>query len=191
MSLAETDSYSTDAELNAEILKKDSDLKAELDLFAVTDPRVMALRVLCIPGYTAAERRLLEDAVDLTFNMYGNKRRKYSPIYAVMHALGLAIPTPSEGTPPIETTIGRLFHDLPEDFFGINPKDFIHYGSETVIVVDAMTRRHGEPYDRNIVRIAETDRDYPHLLIAPGKGRDMRRNTIDPYALPLMIPRSL
>jgi hypothetical protein len=109
---------------------------------------------------------------------------------AVLHPLGFAIPAPSEGIPPIETTIGRLFHDLPEDFFGINPKDFINYGSETVTVVDAMTRRHAERYDEYIMRLAKTDRDYPHLLIAPGKGRDMRRNSLDPYALPPLMTRS-
>ena len=168
----------------------DADLDAEIALFDITDPKLLTRGLLNISGYTAAEKELISAAIDVAEQTYKNKPRKLSPTKAILHPYRLAVPLPSEGIPPVEVTVGRILHDLSEEFFGIKPQNFARYGNGVVTFVDAMTKRHGESYPEYIERLAQVDKEHPELMLVLSKSRDMSGNSLDPFALPYTVDRA-
>lgn len=168
----------------------ESDYDAALDRFLITDPDALMEMMLDLSGYNSSEKAKIERLYKTTKRLYGNRTRDLSDTPSLLHAVRVAFPAPSEGDVPVETTLGRLGHDLTEKPFGINPQDFHEYGAGTVLVVSALGRRFGEEYFLEYSpRIVKTDSDHPELLIVPSKGKDFDDNSSDPFALPVHIAR--
>ncbi|HSX08986.1 MAG TPA: hypothetical protein VLF93_02425 [Candidatus Saccharimonadales bacterium] len=188
MGITETGGYSEEREIAQAV---ERDYRATTEHFLITEPDILMGMILDLSGYTSSEKALLEKGYKATKKVYGSTTRKLSDTPALLHAVRVAYPNPSEGTVPIETTLGRLFHDLSEMPFGINPQDFQEYGSGTVLVVRALSRRHNENYFLEYLpRAVAADNAHPELLIVPTKaGKDLVDNCLDPFALPLNIDR--
>jgi hypothetical protein len=169
--------------------KNNKDIQHEIDLFKITDPKILEGRIRDLPGYTKKERETLETAIEETQRHYGDRTRKFSDTPAILHAYRLALPAPSEGVVPVAVTIGRLLHDKIEESIGINPQNFQHYGDDVVTFLAAMTRGHEESYQEYLTRIADVDQQRPDLLLVPTKARDIMGNCLDPFALPPEIER--
>lgn len=192
MTVSEASSHSKEAQFQAEVDKAvHKDYEATKSRFLVTDPDLLISMMLDTVDYNQKEKAKLEKAYKRTQEAYGDSTRKFSNTLALLHAVRVAFPAPSEGVVPIETTIGRLFHDLTEKPFHFRPEDFEEYGAGVVEITRALACGPIEDYfSHYLPKITADDAAYPELLIVPSKaGRDIVDNVLDPFALHRSIER--